>query len=62
MVDDPDAVLDQAVTAGATEIAPAGEEHGWRIGQIIDPVGHELEIGRPLSVWPPQDNGPTQSQ
>src|SRR5580658_3130934 len=31
VVDHPDTVLDQAVRAGASEIAPMGEEHGWRI-------------------------------
>jgi PhnB protein len=25
-----------------------GEEHGWRIGRIRDPFGHEWEVGRPL--------------
>ena len=62
VVDDPDRVLGRAVAAGATEIAPVGEEHGWRMGRIVDPFGHEWEIGRPLGVWPPQDNRPTQSQ
>lgn len=62
VVDDPDAVLDQAVRAGATEIAPVGEEHGWRVGRIVDPFGHEWEIGRSLGVWPPQENGPIQWQ
>lgn len=54
MVDDPDAALNQALRAGATEIAAVGEEHGWRIGRIADPFGHEWEIGRPLGAWPPQ--------
>jgi len=62
VVDDPDAVLDQAVSAGATEIAPVGEEHGWRMGRIVDPFGHEWEIGRSLGVWPRQENGPSLSQ
>lgn len=62
VVDDPDRVLGQAVAAGATEIAPVGEEHGWRMGRIVDPFGHEWEIGRPLGVWPPQDNCPSRSQ
>jgi PhnB protein len=62
VVDDPDAVLDQTVSAGATEIAPVGEEHGWRMGRIVDPFGHEWEIGRSLGVWPPQENGPIQWQ
>jgi PhnB protein len=32
------------------------------MGRIVDPFGHEWEIGRPLGVWPPQENGSTQSQ
>jgi PhnB protein len=59
VVVDPDAVLDQAGRAGATEIAAVGDEHGWRMGRIVDPFGHEWEIGRPLGVWPPQENSPT---
>jgi PhnB protein len=47
VVDEPDAVLNQAVQAGATEIAPVSDEHGWRLGRIVDPFGHEWEIGRP---------------
>lgn len=53
VADDPDAVLAQAVTAGARELAPASDEHGWRLGRIVDPFGHEWEIGRPLGPWPP---------
>jgi len=53
VADDPDAVLTQAVDAGATEAAPVADEHGWRLGRIIDPFGHEWEIGRPLEPWPP---------
>jgi PhnB protein len=55
VVDDPDAVLEKAVQAGATTRAPVSEEHGWRLGRIVDPFGHEWEIGRPLGVWPPPD-------
>jgi PhnB protein len=29
------------------------EEHGWRLGRIVDPFGHEWEIGTPLVPWPP---------
>ena len=47
-VDDPDRVLAQAVAAGATETSPVSDEHGWRLGRIIDPFGHEWEIGAPL--------------
>ena len=50
---DPDAVLRQAVAAGATETSPAGDEHGWRLGRVVDPFGHEWEIGRPIGPWPP---------
>jgi PhnB protein len=28
-------------------------EHGWRLGRIVDPFGHEWEIGVPLGAWPP---------
>jgi PhnB protein len=47
VVDDPEAILEQAVVAGATETSPVADEHGWRIGRIVDPFGHEWEIGRP---------------
>jgi PhnB protein len=53
VVDDPDAVVRQAVAAGATETSPVGDEHGWRIGRIVDPFSHEWEIGMPLGAWPP---------
>ena len=48
VVDDPDTVAAQAVRAGARETSPVGNEHGWRLGRIIDPFGHEWEIGKPL--------------
>jgi PhnB protein len=53
VVDDPDTVTAQVVRAGAQEASPVGEEHGWRLGRIIDPFGHEWEIGKPLGPWPP---------
>jgi len=53
IVDDPDSVLRRAVGVGAREIAVVSDEHGWRLGRIIDPFGHEWEIGRPLGDWPP---------
>jgi PhnB protein len=49
VVDDPDTVQAGAVRAGAREISPVGDEHGWRVGRILDPHGHEWEIGRPES-------------
>jgi len=53
VVEDPDGVHRQAVAAGATGTSPVGDEHGWRLGRIIDPFGHEWEIGAPLGTWPP---------
>jgi PhnB protein len=53
VVDDPDAVFAQAVAAGAQDKSAVGEEHGWRVGRVIDPFGHEWEIGKPLIGWPP---------
>jgi PhnB protein len=48
-VADPDAAFARAVAAGATEVAPVYEGHGWRIGRVADPFGHHWEIGRPLA-------------
>jgi PhnB protein len=53
IVDDPDAAVDRAVAAGATEVYAVGEQHGWRLGRIEDPFGHHWEIGKPLVPWPP---------
>ena len=47
-VENPDAMFAQAMRAGASEVFPVGEEHGWRLGRIVDPFGHHWEIGRPL--------------
>jgi PhnB protein len=49
IVEDPAAVYAQAVAAGATEVRPVEDEHGWRLGRIVDPFGHHWEIARPLS-------------
>jgi len=53
IVDAPDSVLARAVAAGATEVSPVGDEHGWRLGRIDDPFGHRWEIARPIGDWPP---------
>jgi PhnB protein len=53
VVDDPETLVRRAVAAGATETSPVGDEHGWRLGRIVDPFGHEWEIGVPLGAWPP---------
>ncbi len=46
VVNDPETVVRQAVAAGAAETSPVGDEHGWRLGRIVDPFGHEWEIAR----------------
>src|SRR5271170_2464322 len=47
-VSDPDAAFARARAAGASEVHPVSEGHGWRIGRVVDPYGHHWEIGRPL--------------
>jgi PhnB protein len=54
LVEHPEAVVKQAIIAGAAELMPVGDEHGWRLGRIRDPFGHEWEIGKPHGEWPPQ--------
>lgn len=53
VVDDPDAVMTQALAAGAKAASPVEDQHGWRLGRLLDPSGHEWEVGRPLGTWPP---------
>lgn len=48
-VADPDATFARAVKAGATQIWPVSEGHGWRVGRVADPYGHHWEIGRPVA-------------
>lgn len=55
VVADPDAMQARAIAAGAREVTPVSEEHGWRMGRIADPFGHHWEIGTPLGPWPPAD-------
>jgi PhnB protein len=47
-VPDPDTVFANAVAAGAREIHAVTEEHGWRMGRVVDPFGQHWEIGKPL--------------
>lgn len=50
IVEDPDAVFQQAVAAGAVAVAPVADQpYGWRLGRIKDPFGHHWEIGKPLN-------------
>ncbi|HYV02592.1 MAG TPA: VOC family protein [Actinomycetota bacterium] len=53
IVEDPPGVVERAIALGSTEVAPVGEEHGWLLGRIQDPFGHQWEIGKPLVQWPP---------
>ena len=46
IVTDPAQVCRQAVAAGATQVVPVAEEHGWTLGRIVDPFGHHWEIAR----------------
>jgi len=48
-VDDPDAVFERAVRAGATVVWPVADQpYHWRVGRMADPFGHHWEIGKPL--------------
>lgn len=47
-VPDPDTLFLRALKAGATEVFPVAEEHGWRLGRLSDPFGLHWEIGKPL--------------
>jgi PhnB protein len=46
-VADPEAMFARAVAAGARQVHPVKECHGWHIGRVADPFGHHWEIGRP---------------
>jgi PhnB protein len=50
-ITDPDAVFTRAIKAGATQVAPMSEEHGWRVGRVSDPYGHHWEVGRPIAAF-----------
>src|SRR5215471_8177489 len=41
VVDDPDVLFARAVKAGAAPGSQMADEHGWRLGRIVDPFGHE---------------------
>ena len=56
VVDDPSAVSEAA--AGARLMSEVAEGHGWLVGRVIDPFGHEWEIGRSLGDWPPRACSP----
>ena len=49
-VENPEPLFAQALEAGASEIFPVGEDHGWRLGRLVDPFGLHWEIGHPLAT------------
>ena len=53
--ENPDAVFHRAVTAGATATAQPANEHGWRLGRITDPFGHEWGIATHVEDVPPAE-------
>lgn len=48
-VPNPEKVFARALKAGATEVYPVSEGHGWRVGCVADPYGLHWEIGHPLT-------------
>jgi PhnB protein len=48
VVDDPEAMFEQAIAAGAREVFPVGEARGWKLGRLTDPFGLDWEIGHQL--------------
>ena len=50
VVNNPDEAFRQAVKAGATVVWPVSDQHGWRLGRVLDPFGHHWEIGKPLPI------------
>jgi PhnB protein len=47
-VNDPDALFERALAAGAAQVAPVADAHGWRTGRVADPFGHDWELSKPL--------------
>jgi PhnB protein len=55
-VDDADAWIERAVTAGATVVRPATDAfYGERSGTVRDPFGHEWLVGHQLEDVSPQE-------
>jgi len=49
IVEDPDALFQRAISAGAKEVwSVADQPYRWRMGRVVDPFGHHWEIGKPL--------------
>ena len=55
-VDNADALIDRAVTAGATLVRPPQDHfYGERSGSIRDPFGHEWSIGHEVEHLSPEE-------
>jgi PhnB protein len=48
ILEDPDVAFARAVAAGAKVVSPVSNQHGWRVGRVVDPFGHHWEIGKTL--------------
>jgi uncharacterized glyoxalase superfamily protein PhnB len=49
VADDPDALFQRALAAGAKTVWPVeNQSYGWRVGRVVDPFGHHWEIGKRL--------------
>jgi PhnB protein len=48
VVADPESIHAQAVAAGARQVSPVRKQNGWLIGRVVDPFGHDWEIGKPM--------------
>lgn len=50
VVENPDAIFDLAIAAGAKVVSSVEDQsYGWRVGRVGDPFGHHWEIGKPLA-------------
>jgi len=47
-VGDPHSVVASALKAGATQMSAVAEGNGWLVGRLVDPFGHQWEVGRRL--------------
>lgn len=55
-VDDADAVMRQAVAAGATELRPVKTQfYGDRTGMVVDPFGFTWSIATPVEAVSPEE-------
>jgi PhnB protein len=48
ITEEPEMLFNKALKAGATQVFPINEAHGWKLGRIADPYGHHWEIGHPI--------------